>query len=151
MPRARLVSAVVFGLLVACAGGELEPIELALGQDTCASCRMVVSDARLAAQRLAPGEEPLVFDDLACLRQHLDLHPLAPGGVVFVADHRTGAWVPAAAAVYTRVPGLATPMTSSLVAHQDERSRDLDPATAGGVELGPEVVFGPKAPRGPAP
>ena len=51
--------------------------------------------------------------------------------MVFVADHRTGEWVDARRAVFTRT-SIDTPMASGLVAHADAASRDADPAAAGG-------------------
>lgn len=137
--------------LSACTGGAPRPVEVALGQDACAHCRMVVGDARLAAQLVAPGQEPLVFDDLGCLVDHLAARPPSPGAVAYVADHRTGAWVRAADAVFSRVPGLATPMASSLVAHADETSRRADPSTVGGTIVDRASLFGPSSGLGGAP
>jgi copper chaperone NosL len=105
---------------------------------------MAVSDVRFAAQLAAPGEEARFFDDVGCLRDFLhEGGDLPPGTVAWVADHRTRAWVPAAAAVYTRVPSLQTPMGSHLVAHADTASRDADPDVAGGTPLGSSDVFSP--------
>ncbi len=108
---------------------------------------MAVSAPRFAAQLVAPGEEPRFFDDLGCLRDWLRAHPAAPrGAVAYVADHRDGAWVPAAAAVYARVPGLATPMGSELVAHQDAASRVADRSLGRAVPVAPAELFGPAGP-----
>jgi copper chaperone NosL len=68
-----------------------------------------------------------------------------------VADHRTRAWVPAAAAVFTRVPALQTPMGSHLVAHADAASRDADPDAAGGAAVSAAELFGPPGPPGGRP
>jgi copper chaperone NosL len=112
--------------------------------DACAHCRMAVSDPRFAAQVVAPREEPRFFDDLGCLRDWLREHPRLPrGAVAFVADHRTGAWVRAARAVYARVPGLATPMGSGLVAHADGASREADRAVAEAIPVAATELFGP--------
>jgi len=51
----------------------------------------------------------------------------ARGAVLYVADHRTKAWIRADAAVFTAVASLATPMDSHLIAHADAASRDADP------------------------
>jgi len=55
---------------------------------------------------------------------------LPPGARAFVADHRTGEWVPAESAVYSRAP-IDTPMGSHLIAHASAASRDLDPQARG--------------------
>lgn len=132
----------------ACSGGPPQPASLDTKNETCAFCRMAISDARLAAQIVAPAEEPKFFDDLGCLRDHLREHPAPSGAVVYVADHRTKAWVPAVQAVFTRVPGLETPMASHLVAHADPASRDQDPDVKGGENVPLADLFGPSGPRG---
>ena len=97
---------------------------------------------------MAPGELPRFFDDLGCLAQ------LPEGGqerrrapTAFVADHRTKAWVRADRAVYTRVPGLETPMGSHVIAHADAASRDQDPDARGGSAGDPRASS--SAPSGP--
>jgi copper chaperone NosL len=104
---------------------------------------MAVSDVHTAAQLVAPSEEPKLFDDVGCLRDYLAAHPKNPQGTVaYVADHRSGAWIAAGQAVYTKVPGLETAMASHLIAHKDAAARAADPAAAGGVSLTAIDVFG---------
>lgn len=127
----------------ACAQGPPPPAALDTRSEICASCRMAVSDPRLAAQLVAPAEEPRFFDDLGCLAAYLrERSSPGRGARAYVADHRTRGWVPAGEAVYTRVPGLETPMASHLIAHLDAASRDADPVAKGGQPVAPEEVFG---------
>jgi copper chaperone NosL len=134
-------------LAVACSSGPPAPAELDTRNESCAHCRMAVSDQRFAAQVGAPGELPRFFDDVGCLASWLKDQPTLPkGAVAWVADHRTRAWVVAAEAVYTRVPGLETPMGSHLVAHADAASRDGDEDTRGGTPVTLSELFGPKGP-----
>ncbi len=126
---------------IGCSGGAPGPAPLDTKTETCRSCRMPVSDASLAAQLVAAGEEPKFFDDLGCLRDFLARSPAPPGSVAYVADHRTKRWVRASAAVYTRSK-LETPMGSHWIAHADTASRDADPAAAGGVPVAPREIFG---------
>jgi copper chaperone NosL len=107
---------------------------------------MAVSDARFAAQLVAPGELPLFFDDIGCLADFLKAGKAPAGAVAFVADHRTKAWVRADRAVYTRVSGLSTPMGSRLVAHENPASRDRDPDLRGGSAVAARELFGPGGP-----
>jgi copper chaperone NosL len=132
--------------LLACARGAPSPAPLDPATEACASCRMVVSDPRTAAQLVAPGEEPRFFDDLGCLRRHLAAAAPPRGAVAYVADHRTGAWVRADRAVYTLQPRVETPMGSHLLAHADAASRDADPAVVGGSPRAPGELFGPGGP-----
>jgi len=137
--------------LAACASGPPRPAALEAGRETCASCRMVVSDARFAAQLVAPGEEPLFFDDVGCLKTYLASRPPGSDAALFVADHRTKDWIAARQAVFTRVPTLDTPMGSHVFAHADAVSRDRDPAAAAGSAVAATEILGPLARSGEAP
>ncbi len=140
-----LLAAVV--LLFAACRGSVQPAAVDTRNDTCAGCRMAVSDARFAAQLAAPGHDPLFFDDVGCLRTYVRKHPALPrGAVAFVADHRTREWVRAMHAVYTRHQGLQTPMNSHVIAHANLASRDADPEAAGGAQLTVAEFFGPAGP-----
>lgn len=128
---------------VSCARGPTPPAALDTKNDACASCRMGVVDRRFAAQLVAPGEEPLFFDDIGCLRDYLARLPRLPeGAMAYVSDHRTQSWVAASTAVYTRAPRARTPMDSGLIAHADLASRDQDEAARGGSPLTATDVFG---------
>src|SRR6266542_4644321 len=147
----RAVGAVV-ALVLSFACGRTEPGASSLDtkNELCRFCRMPVSDARLAAQLVASGEEPKFFDDIGCLRDHLIQSPAVRGSVAYVADHRTGAWTHASQAVFSRCPALETPMSSHLVAHANQASRDADPTAAGGAPVVPREIFGPAGPPGGA-
>lgn len=126
----------------ACASGPPQPVAIDTLNDQCAACRMVISDPAFAAQVVAAGEEPRLYDDLQCLRDGLAAATPAGDARIFVADHRTGAWVAADAALYLRIPDLATPMASHWVAYADETSRRADPYAAAGVALAAADVLG---------
>jgi len=95
---------------------------------------------------VAPGENPRFFDDLGCLADFLKAGKAPSRAVAFVADHRTKAWVRADRAVYTRVPGLETPMGSHVIAHADAASRDADADARGGSPVAVSEMFGPGGP-----
>jgi copper chaperone NosL len=126
------------------------PAPLDTRNDACAWCRMAVSDPRFAAQLALPGEDPVFFDDVGCLSDYLRAKPDVPEGArVYVADHRTKAWVDAATAVYTRVGTIEAPMRSHIVAHADAASRDADPDAQGGVAASAGELFGTHVARSP--
>jgi len=143
MTLRHVVMMLMVGVLAAgCGGGAPEPAALDAGKEACAFCRMTVSQAEFASQVVAPGELPKFFDDLGCLGSYLTGTPeVPPSAVIFVTDHRTKAWVRAEDAVFSRVPSLATPMSSHLVAHASTDSRDADSIVAGSsaVPLGDVV------------
>lgn len=132
--------------LAACADAPPEPAALDTRNEQCASCRMAVSSAAFASQLVAPGELPRFFDDLGCLAGYLKGARVPPGAVAFVSDHRTKQWVRADRAVYTRVPGLETPMGSHVIAHADAASRDQDSVARGGAPVTAAELFGPAGP-----
>lgn len=146
----RALAAVAAALLaLACDRGPPRPAALDPRHDACAHCRMAVSDARFAAQLVAPGEEPRFFDDVGCLRDWLAANARPGRAVAYVADHRTKLWLRAAGAQYVRVPGLETPMGSHVIAHADAASRAADRDAAGGTPLAATALFGPQgAPDG---
>lgn len=152
MGRGRAVCLGFAAVLNGCvASGPVPPASLDVRNDTCAFCRMYVSDAALAAQIVARGEEPRFFDDIGCLAAYLRAHPHTAGATAYVADHRTHAWVAADRAVYSRVPTLDTPMGSHLIAHEDAASRDADSAVTSALTVSASAVFGRDAGLGDTP
>ena len=135
---------VIASCFIACGAEAPGPAALDTRNERCRSCHMAVSDAHTAGQIVAPGEEPLFFDDIGCLASYLaGLTRLPERARVFVADHHTKAWISADAAVYTRVSSLDTPMGSHLVAHVDAASRQADQEVLEGTIVSREEVFGP--------
>ncbi len=133
-------------LLTACDGGPARPVAIDVRNDVCAQCRMVISTPKTAAQLLAPGEEPLLFDDLACLRAFTQTTAVPPGSAVFVADHLSSEWLRIEDAVFTEVPGLQTPMGGGLLAHRSTADRDRDPAARGGRPYDTAALLGGRQP-----
>lgn len=144
---------VLLASLLACADRSAQPQQPVMGNDACSSCRMVISDVGFAAQIVAPGEEPRFFDDLGCLRDYLAVSPLPGHAIIYVADHRTHAWIEASRAVFVSAPAAETPMGSHLAAYADEDSRKAD-AKTGESTLVPAIqVLGSRMhdPTGQAP
>ena len=127
---------------ISCAASTLGPADIRLGEDACAHCRMTIVSTRTAAQIVAPGEEPIMFDELGCLRDYLSQHSVADGARIFVADHRTGAWIDSSTAVFTKT-SLSTPMSSGIIAHGDQASRDADQDARQGEAVAAASVLQP--------
>lgn len=137
--------------MLGCSSSPPPPVDIDTTHDICTHCRMVVSDRRLAAQIVAANEEPQLFDDIGCLRDYLAGHPRAAGSVVYVADHVSGRWLDARAALFTRALSRQTPMASGILAHADRASRDGDPAAAAGMPVDAAAILGPASvPKEPA-
>jgi copper chaperone NosL len=107
---------------------------------------MSVTQPQFAAQIVAPGEEPLFFDDIGCLRDYWSREGAqSREAVAYVTDYRTGEWIPAESALYTRISG-ETPLGSHLIAHRSADSRASDPAARGGTPVPSGDIFGPAGP-----
>ena len=131
----------MLGLLAGCRSDMAQPVDVDPIHDWCAQCRMVASDPRLAAEIVAPGAEPLIFDDIGCLRDYLGATPVSTDAIVYVADHRTGQWVRAEDALFMRSATLSTPMGSAIIAHSDLASKNADPAAHGGEPVAGHAIL----------
>src|SRR5262245_19307588 len=103
----KLLATLLVTLILASAacGGEVQPADFDAAHQPCQFCRMTGSNGRTAAQLVAPGREPLFFDDIGCLQNYLRrAGTVVSGTVAYVVDHASGAWVRADRAVYTRNP-----------------------------------------------
>jgi copper chaperone NosL len=148
--RGVALSLLLLGMAVAAACvGEPAPVPLDRKRDACAYCRMIVSDAHMAIQIAAPLQEPRVFDDFGCFANYLRTASIPGNGVVYVTDHRTGEWVRAGRAVYSRVDTFSAPMGSHVMAHASESSRVADPSAAPGTVIDVSEVM--PVPRGKQP
>jgi copper chaperone NosL len=144
MNRRVFLGALSWLTFAACSAAQ-QPASVDTRNDSCAFCRMTVSEVRFAGQIVAPGEEAKFFDDVGCLRDYLRQHAAAKGATAYVADHRTKMWTVAAKAVYVKNEQVETPMGSHLLAYSDAASRDAD-TQAAGTRMTATGVFGPAGP-----
>ena len=141
--RIRCLPAIFLGVALACRSGDPSPSELDTHNDVCRSCRMTISDRHLASQLTESGEETLFFDDLGCLREYLGKSARRPGQIAYVADHRTGDWIRASTAVFSRCASVETPMASHLIALAGAEARGEKSPCA---EIPSAEIFGPAGP-----
>jgi copper chaperone NosL len=97
-----------------------------LGEDACAHCRMTIVSLATAAQIVAPGAEPVFFDDLGCLEAFKLAAPPPEGAVVFVMDSQSSEWIDAREATFIST-SQHTPMGSGLVAVRAKPKPDVTP------------------------
>jgi copper chaperone NosL len=143
---AAVVAAVVF-LWPAPARG---PEPIAWGRDTCAHCRMILSQPGFAGQMRDRQGRRTRYDDVGCLLRAIAAHGQAPEA--WVEDHAGGGWVPLRAARLVRADALGTPMGSGLVAFaEDAAARDFAARHGGTVASLEDVLRQPGrlAERGP--
>jgi copper chaperone NosL len=86
-----------------------EPSDVRLGEESCASCSMIISDDRFAAQLRTPDGALSVFDDVGCLLTKVDRsRPDARG--VFVRAFDGSGWVRGDRAMVVRSSDFHSPM-----------------------------------------
>ena len=112
-------------LLAGCAQGPPRPVEIEAA-DTCATCRMAISELRYAAE-LIDGERRLYkFDDIGCMTRFARAHGLIEGrgarANVFVRDYSGSGWLEGAGAQYVESPRIPSPMASGLIALPDRQA-----------------------------
>jgi len=95
------------------------PEPIAYERDTCASCRMHLSQPGFAGEMRDPDGTLTKYDDVGCLiRAILAAHREVPQA--WVEDHAGGGLVPLISARLVRGDAASTPMGSGLVAFADE-------------------------------
>jgi len=121
---AALVPLLALGILVLPAGGcrhgKPQPVDIVLSEDSCAECRMAVSDLKFAAELVTTAGHVDYFDDIGCLIGFLRKNPPPSGSAAYVADFNSGEWIEQTQAYYLRAKSLPTPMSYGLAAFVSE-------------------------------
>lgn len=125
------------------------PVPIVYGEDACAACRMIVSEAPHAAQARLPGGVVESYDDIGCLAMRV-----AEGAApveTWVVDRPTGGWIDARSARFVETEKVRTPMASGLVAFRDAPAADAFAAESAGRRLDWAAVVASRRPNPPAP
>lgn len=122
--RAVAGGAVALGALVAAvvllwpSGRTTGPEPIVWGRDTCAHCRMHLSQPGFAAEMRDRNGVLHKYDDVGCLVTAIaKAHAEVPEA--WVEDHAGGGFVPLLTAHLVRAPEVATPMGHGVVAFRD--------------------------------
>ena len=121
-------------LLGACESRPRGPVPLER-DDACASCRMLISERRYAAELIDRTGEIYKFDDIACMLRFAHAHGIQQSGAKFyVTDYASGNnWIDAGQAYFVSLKSsVSSPMASGIVAFRDPSS-----ARASGKKEGP--------------
>jgi copper chaperone NosL len=109
---------VVAAVLATAACAPAQPRALVAGEDSCAYCRMVITDLRFGAQAVTSTGKVQTFDSIECLAGYaasLGVDTATVG--LYVSDfERPGSFVPADQAVYVAGGSLSSPMGRQLAA-----------------------------------
>ena len=104
----------LFLLPSACKPGVPQPVPLE-STDTCAFCRMAISEPRFAAELVDEAGEALKFDEIGCMWNFVKQHG-SQRASEFVVDFDNGQWIKGEEAFYVQSPNINTPMSSGIIA-----------------------------------
>ncbi|HEX9107962.1 MAG TPA: nitrous oxide reductase accessory protein NosL [Longimicrobiales bacterium] len=109
-------------VLLASCGADAVPIRY--GGDSCAHCRMTISDTRFGAELVTDKGKPFTFDAIECLVAYLDAHPGLQTRAIWVTDfEQPPQFLPAQQALYVRSAELRSPMGANLAAFAPSSDR----------------------------
>ncbi len=108
-------------LLTGCKSRPRGPVPIE-PDDTCASCRMAISERRYAAELIDRAGNVYKFDDIACMLRFARAHAIREAAASFyVTDYKTGKdWIDARHSYFAGLTtSVSSPMGSGLVAFRD--------------------------------
>lgn len=106
-----LLSLAAVSILAACGGGDNrdDPPDIRYGEEVCAQCGMIISEARYAAAYVTAAGDVRLFDDVGGMLAY-DAQNREELSVYWVHDFNTEKWLRADTAVYVLSDKLASPM-----------------------------------------
>ena len=123
-------------LLAACSGQSNEPLlpDIVYGQDVCAACGMIISEARFAAATLLQNGEIRKFESIGDMVIYQMDHPDQQVQAWFVHDYASESWIRAETAYYVVSDQVHSPMLPGVAAFENQMTaREL--ATTLGVNV----------------
>ncbi|MCC7477185.1 hypothetical protein IT575_01895 [bacterium] len=112
-------------LLASCpGGGRPKPVEIVWNEDSCAECRMAVSDKQFGCEYVSPDGICSAFDDIGCLVVWARNGNLPEGGAAYVRDFESQEWIDAGKAHYMFANELPTPMRYGISAHASREAAE---------------------------
>lgn len=126
--------AVVLMLMLALSGCTPGPRELAMGEEECAHCRMMLSESAYASQVVMNRGRSFPFDSIECMVAFRVTHT-DPESIhsAWVPDFRNeDMWLDATDAVYLQSESMRSPMGLSLSAYDSEESARRQQKESGG-------------------
>ncbi len=113
-----MVQATLLAFVAACSAGVPEPVEIALDEEACHQCRMVISQQEFAAEIVTLAGSVYYFDDIGCMVRWISDNQLPETAGLFVTDYDNRSWLDARMAFYVRSNKLPTPMQYGLAAFE---------------------------------
>jgi copper chaperone NosL len=127
-------------LLAGCPGGEPKPIDIVLDEDSCAVCRMAVSQQRFASEIVKTDGTAFYFDDIGCLIEMSRNAGVPEGAGVFFVDFNSNLWLDAETAQFLHAKSLPSPMGYGLAAFASRAEAETAAAEWPGKIMGWEQL-----------
>jgi copper chaperone NosL len=136
-PAARVLGVATLLLAALATACAAQPRPIAYGEDTCALCRMVVSDERYGTELVTRTGRVHTFDSIECLAAfYNDSIPHSDVASLWVTDYaRPGSLLPADRAYYLHSAAMPSPMGAGLTAFGDSAAAAATVAERGGTLL----------------
>jgi copper chaperone NosL len=97
-----------------------KPAAVHLGEDSCAACKMIISEERYGAQLHQPGKPVQRFDDFGCLLAQN--YPSTGKHVIYVRSSEDGSWLVDDQAVFVVSKQISSPMGYGISAFATKES-----------------------------
>ena len=127
-------------LMTACSQESFVPLEIE-SSDMCTYCRMAISEKRYAAEFIDKQGEAYKFDDLECMRNHVQSKHIGQNDATwFVVDFESKQWLHGQQSSFVQSARFKTPMSGGMVALKDRtRAEQVASQTQGSVMSFAEV------------
>ncbi len=132
-------AAIVLAVLLLWPAPASGPEEIAWGRDTCAQCRMILSQPGFAGEVRDARGVLTKYDDLGCMLSAMRAKQ-GPMPEAWVEDHAGRGFVPLLSATLVDAPGARTPMGHGIVAFADPEEARAFAARHGGTTVALEEL-----------
>lgn len=126
-----LVTILLIFLLGACGSTTLEPVEIQVNVDSCATCNMGIQDEQASAQTLEKDGTPNKFDDIGCMVTYIQKNK-DQIEIGYVHDHLSKEWIEFDTAFFVQSSEIETPMSYGIIAFSSESAAKEWQETNGG-------------------
>jgi copper chaperone NosL len=134
------LAAAVAGVVFLWPAARTGPAPIRYGRDSCAYCRMLISQPGFGGEMRDRGGTLTKYDDVSCLLAAIQrTHDAIPAA--WVEDHASGELVPLLTASFVRVPAPATPMGHGVVAFREPAAAEAFARASGGETVSLETLL----------
>ena len=117
--RSSLIAAVALLVGAACGTNAGGPPAIEEDRTPCAHCGMLISEPVYAAAYRAPGGDPAVFDDIACMLASARKAAVSHSAQFWFHDAATSKWIEGDEALFVKSPNIRTPMGGGMLAYRE--------------------------------